>query len=124
MNLNQVTLPVMDLGEACAFYRNMGFKQIVDSPHYARFECPKGDTTFSILLDEGPIHNGSTIYFEHEAVDAWVNEVAEKGYVFDQLPTDRRYQCREAILHDPSGNKIKLYYAGENRRYPSWRIDI
>jgi hypothetical protein len=48
MNLNQVTLPAADLEASASFYRRMGFTQIVSSPHYARFECPEGDATFSI----------------------------------------------------------------------------
>ena len=31
MNLNQVTVPVIDMHEATAFYRKMGFLQIVDT---------------------------------------------------------------------------------------------
>ncbi|MDA0348962.1 MAG: VOC family protein [Verrucomicrobia bacterium] len=124
MNLNQVTLPVKNVPEACIFYRNMGFRQIVDSPHYARFECPEGHSTFSLMLDEKSFKNGATIYFEHEELDAWVIELASKGFVFDQLPTEMSYLWREAILHDPSGNKIKLYFAGENRKHPPWRVDI
>jgi hypothetical protein len=33
------------------------------------------------------------------------------------------YLWREAVLHDPSGNKIKLYWAGENRLNPPWRVE-
>jgi hypothetical protein len=29
---------------------------------------------------------------------------------------------REAILCDPSGNMIKVYWAGENRLNPPWRV--
>ena len=39
MNLNQVTLPTNDMEKTTEFYRRMGFLQIVDTPHYARFEC-------------------------------------------------------------------------------------
>ena len=38
-----------------AFYRAMGFIQIVDTDHYARFECPEGDATFSLSLCEKAI---------------------------------------------------------------------
>ena len=51
MNLNQVTLPVIDMLEASAFYRKMGFLQIVDTPHYARFESQEGESTFSLTLN-------------------------------------------------------------------------
>jgi catechol 2,3-dioxygenase-like lactoylglutathione lyase family enzyme len=123
MNLNQVTLPVMRMEEATEFYRRMGFIQIVDTPHYARFECPEGDATFSLSLEDQPFSNGCTIYFEHEDLDELVQELKEKDFAFYQEPTDMSYLWREAILHDPSGNKIKLYWAGENRLNPPWRVE-
>ena len=122
MRLNQVTLPVTNMPLAVAFYRRMGFLQIVDSPHYARFGCPDGDATFSLSLREDPGTNNAVIYFEIEDLDGRVEELARKGFAFDQPPTDMRYLWREAVLHDPSGNKIKLYFAGENRLNPPWRV--
>lgn len=124
MDLNQVILPINDMKVATHFYRNLGFLQIVDTPHYARFECPKGTSTFSLSLEETEFYNGSIIYFENENLDDWVEELKEKGIAFDELPSDKRYLWREAILHDPSGNKIKLYWAGENRLNPPWRVEI
>lgn len=124
MNLNQVTLPAKDMNESCQFYRRMGFTQIVDSPHYARFECPKGDSTFSLELSENDSKNGAVIYFEHEQLDDWVDELVQKGFEFNQMPTGMNYLWREAILFDPSHNKIKLYWAGKNRLNPPWRVNI
>ncbi|WP_088329040.1 VOC family protein [Lacimicrobium sp. SS2-24] len=123
MNMNQVTLPVSNMQKTTAFYRKMGFLQIVDTPHYARFECPQGEATFSLALEEAQYVNGSVIYFEHEGLDTLVSELKEKGFKFDQDPTDMRYLWREAVLHDPSGNKIKLYWAGDNRLNPPWRVE-
>lgn len=129
MNLNQVTLPVNNIAKATEFYRRLGFVQIVDSPHYARFECPVNSdnaapSTFSLMLEPETNGSSATIYFEHEALDEWVDELIEKGFEFEQLPTDMSYLWREAILYDPSGNKIKLYWAGDNRRNPPWRVEI
>lgn len=123
MNLNQVTLPVNDMEAAAAFYRKLGFRQIVDTDHYARFECPAGNATFSLSLSENDFYNGAIIYFEHENLDEWVEKLSNDGIVFDQMPEDKRYLWREAVLRDPSGNKIKLYHAGENRKNPPWRIE-
>src|SRR6056297_3149260 len=64
MNLNQITLPVSDMDADTAFYRRLGFPQIVDTPHYARFECPEGGATFSLSLTEGSFENGAVVYFE------------------------------------------------------------
>lgn len=47
MNLNQVTLPVKDMGLLTAFYLKLGFLQFVDTPHYVRFGCPLGNDQVS-----------------------------------------------------------------------------
>jgi len=123
MNLNQITLPVKNIKSATEFYRKLGFTQIVDTPHYARFECPEGDATFSLSLNDGVFNNGATIYFEHEKLDEWVVDLESKGIDFIKQPTDQRYLWREAVLEDPSKNKIILFWAGENRLNPPWRIE-
>ena len=122
MNLNQVTLPASDMAESTAFYRRMGFLQIVDTPHYARFESIDGDATFSLSLEDG-VAGAAVIYFEHEDLDELVAALKARGIRFDQDPQDMTYLWREAVLHDPAGNKIKLYWAGEHRRRPPWRVE-
>lgn len=123
MNLNQVTLPVLNMEESTEFYRKMGFLQIVDTPQYARFECPEGNSTFSLELEEGTFANGAIIYFESENVDELVEELETKGFVFDSRPTNMEYLWREAMLKDPSGNRIILFWAGPNRLNPPWRVE-
>lgn len=123
MNLNQVTLPVKNMPEATNFYLKLGFKQIVDTPHYARFECPDAGSSFSLSLQEEDFYNGAIIYFEHEDLETWVEELIDKGISFIQKPQQEKYLWKEAILQDPSGNKIKIYWAGENRLYPPWRVE-
>lgn len=124
MELNQVTLPVRDMDEAVRFYLTLGFTQIVDTPHYARFSCPEGNSTFSLVLENGSFANDAVIYFEHENLDELCRNLARKGITFEQQPTEQSYLWREAILKDPSGNKIKLYWAGENRVNPPWKVEI
>lgn len=126
MNLNQITLPVSDLSRAVAFYRAMGFTLIVHSPpRYARFECPSGDSTFS-LHSTGSVTRptGVVIYFECPDLDARVQQLLASGFEFTQLPTDESWLWREARLSDPSGNVLCLYRAGDNRRNPPWRIPV
>ena len=123
MNLNQVTLPVTDMVAATEFYRRMGFLQIVDTPHYARFESQEGGATFSLDLSTSGQPNATVIYFEHEALDELVQKLKTRGFVFAQEPRDMDWLWREAVLYDPSNNKIKLYWAGENRLHPPWRVE-
>ena len=126
MNLNQVTIPSKDLNISVPFYQLLGLKLIVDSvPRYARFECPSGDSTFSIHHVESIPESGESvsIYFECEQLDEKVNDLVSRGMVFDELPNDKRWLWREAHLTDPDGNRLILYYAGENRKNPPWRIN-
>ncbi|MBQ4832114.1 VOC family protein [Pseudoalteromonas sp. MMG010] len=123
MNLNQVTLPVVDIDKANAFYLLMGFTQIVKTEHYSRFECPNG-ASFSLLLTDEYANNAATLYFESDNLESWINTLKSKGIKFNTALTKQRYLWSEASLEDPSGNKIKLYYAGENRLNPPWRVNI
>jgi len=123
MELNQVTLPVKDMDVAVNFYLKLGFTQIVDTPHYTRFSCPDGNSTFSLSLESSEFENSSVIYFEHEKLDELCAGLTKKGFQFEQQPTEQRYLWKEAILKDPSGNKIKLYWAGENRLNPPWKVE-
>lgn len=123
MNLNQVTLPVIDLYRAVAFYRDMGFTLIVHSPpRYARFECPEGDSTFSLHSVERASSTGVVVYFECSDLDGRVEQLMTAGYEFTKLPTDESWLWREARLTDPSGNVICLFWAGDNRKNPPWRV--
>ena len=118
MRLNQVTVGVTDYEAAVAFYLRLGLKQIVAAPpRYARFEAPGGET-LSVHLAEA-IGKGTIVYFEVDDVDA---TVAELGLPMLHPPTDQPWLWREARLADPSGNVICLYHAGENRRFPPWRL--
>jgi predicted enzyme related to lactoylglutathione lyase len=122
VNLNQITLPAVDVGAAVAFYRAMGFTQIVDAPHYARFECPEGDATFSVHQVGSAPQTGVVVYFECTELDARVADLVARGFVFTKPPTDERWLWREARLLDPSGNVLCLFSAGENRKNPPWRL--
>jgi catechol 2,3-dioxygenase-like lactoylglutathione lyase family enzyme len=123
MNLNQVTLPVRDVVEAVAFYKLLGFRQIVNSPHYARFECPEGDATFSIHQSDAALcWHGVVVYFETGRLDQLVADLTRKGCEFFEGPADKDWLWREARLKDPSGNEICFYWAGENRKDPPWKV--
>lgn len=125
MNLNQVTVSVKNIEKSIAFYEKLGLILIVKSPHYARFECPEGDATFSIHLNAKVCAaNGTVVYFELTDLNKKVEELLEKGIQFDQLPTNQTYLWREASLRDPDDNHIILFYAGENRKNPPWRIKL
>ncbi|MBQ4819173.1 VOC family protein [Aquimarina sp. MMG016] len=125
MNLNQVTVPSLDVSTSITFYKKLGLRLIVEAlPHYARFECVEGDATFSIhQVEELPDGDGVYVYFETENLDIEVNRLMAEGIQFELLPTDQSWLWREARLKDPDGNLIILYFAGDNRKNPPWRIN-
>ncbi|MFK8183700.1 MAG: VOC family protein [Phormidesmis sp.] len=124
MNLTQITIPSQNMNQAVAFYKTLGLRLIVDSvPRYSRFECPNGDSTFSIHHVESPIQQeGIVVYFECNDLDKQVANLIAKGIVFELEPTDQPWLWREAHLRDPDGNRLILYHAGVNRKNPPWRI--
>lgn len=124
MKLNQVTVSSTDVPRSIEFYKRLGLIQIVDSPpKYARFVCPDGDATFSVHhVDELSTGARPVVYFECENLDVVVEELKARGIEFDSAPEDQPWLWREAYLRDPDGNLICLYFAGENRLDPPWRI--
>ena len=121
MRLNQITIPVSEIARSKAFYERLGFRLLVNSPHYCRFLAPQGDTTFSLHVDES-VQPGAVIYLEADDVDAEFRRLQTAGFRFETSPRDESWLWREAILLDPDGHKIKLYHAGKNRIDPPWRV--
>ncbi|MES1199838.1 MAG: VOC family protein [Pseudomonadota bacterium] len=124
MRLNQVTVATHDVAASIAFYQTLGLKLIVRSDHYARFELPDGDSTFSIHRTEGdiPKNNAPLIYFECDDLDAECARLKAAGLAFKSEPEDKSWLWREAYLRDPAGNLLCLYHAGDSRRFPPWRL--
>lgn len=124
MNLNQVTLPSNDIARATAFYRKLGFTQIVDAPpDYVRFECPDGSASFSLHLVEGAIRGpGVVVYFECDDLDTTYMRMLALGVSFEVPPTDQPWLWREAYVRDPDGNLLCFFKAGINRLHPPWRM--
>ena len=125
MNLNQVTIPSLDVEKATSFYELLGLQLIVKSlPDYVRFVCPEGSATFSIhRVEELPLGNRAWIYFECDNLNEKVNQLIDSGIEFEELPKDMDWLWREAMLKDLDGNQLLLYKAGENRLSPPWKIN-
>jgi hydroxymethylpyrimidine/phosphomethylpyrimidine kinase len=116
LRLNQFVLPHRDYAATRDFYQKLGLTLIVDSPGnaYARFEAPGGATL--------SIHgNAAGVNFECDDLDAHIARAQAAGIAFEG-PVDQPWRWREAWTRDPSGNHVLFYQAGENRRYPPWRV--
>lgn len=124
MDLNQVTLPAHDPEASIRFYELLGLEIIVDSrPRYVRFVFPGGNSSLSLHhVPQAPSGPGVQIYFECEDLDERVDRLSKAGLAFESGPTDQPWLWREAWLRDPSGNQVCLFWAGENRLDPPWRV--
>lgn len=122
MRLNQITIPVSNIGRSKAFYMRLGFRLLVDSEHYTRFLAPDGDTTFSLHLADDKVSPGAVIYLECDRVNHEVERLQQRGFEFETQPEDKGWLWREAVLRDPDGHMIKIYHAGKNRIDPPWRV--
>ena len=124
MNLNQVTVPVLNIEKSIEFYKKLGLKLILQAlPDYARFECPEGDSTFSLhKVQVLPKESNIWIYFEVQELDKYVHQLIDNGIEFEELPKDKSWLWRESRLKDPDNNQIIIYFAGNNRINPPWRL--
>ena len=124
MNLNQATIYTDKPAESVEFYQKLGLRLIVDSaPRYVRLAFPEGDATLSVHeTNENFSASNIVLYFECEDLDAKVAELKNLGLQFESDPVDQIWLWRESYLRDPNGNRICLFYAGENRQNPPWRV--
>lgn len=123
MNLNQVTVQSVDIAASIAFYTALGLTLIVESPHYARFECPEGGSTFSVHLTDRASLSNTVVYFEVSDLEQTVAALESNGLQFSSAPTRESWLWYESRLSDPAGNEICIYTAGDNRKNPPWRIN-
>jgi len=123
MNLNQITVPSLDLTKSIPFYQNLGLKLIVHSnDEYARFECSNGASFSLHHVNELPKGGGAWVYFEMDNLDEEFERLKRTGLIFESAPKDEKWLWREARLRDLDGNQLILYSAKENRLNPPWRI--
>jgi catechol 2,3-dioxygenase-like lactoylglutathione lyase family enzyme len=123
MKLNQVTIAVEDFDKSFDFYKNLGLVPIVKSAHYARF-VSENNSTFSIHKKDESF-SGTMIYLENDSSDALnekVNELRSKGLEFIDELENKVWLWREIHLKDPDGNVLCLYFGGENRLNPPWKL--
>lgn len=122
MRLNQITLDVSDIAVSRDFYLKLGFRLVVDTDHYCRFQAPVGDTSFSIHLAETVTPSGTVLYLESDQMDEDYQRLVFAGIVFDGRPEEQSWLWREVVFRDPDGHRWKLFQAGENRLNPPWRV--
>ncbi|MGH6950370.1 MAG: VOC family protein [Vitreimonas sp.] len=70
-----------------------------------------------------PARERAATYFECGDVDAEAARLQRAGVPIERAPQQQPWLWYEAWLRDPAGNAICLFNAGDNRRFPPWRLD-
>jgi catechol 2,3-dioxygenase-like lactoylglutathione lyase family enzyme len=127
MRLSHATLFVSDISRSRDFYLGLGMQLIVDAAHYCRFVAsPGGAETLSIEHCDGPIRPAAQIGLEFDSADALDSKVAglrAQGVAIAEGPLDRSWLWRDARLFDPDGHELMLFFAGDNKLNPPWRVE-
>ena len=111
MNLNQITVPVLDVETSIVFYLELGMQLIVKSRHYARFIVPDGEATFSIhKVDVLPKGEGVTVYFEDENLDKTVKQLVETGSYESASILDRKAVIKHqlSMMSEEFGERVAV----------------
>lgn len=129
MRLSHVTLFVSDIARSRAFYLALGFELIVDESHYCRFLTRvnegEGDETLSLEYRAGAFTPAAQLGLElpsRDALDSYVAGLVERGVPVADGPTDRSWLWRDARVFDPDGHEWMVFFAGENKLDPPWRV--
>lgn len=129
MRLSHVTLFVADIPRSRTFYGALGFELIVDEEHYCRFltrvEEGTGDETLSIERRSGPLAPAAQLGLEfptREALDRYAQGLVTRGIQLAEGPVERSWLWRDARVFDPDGHEWMLFYAGDNKLNPPWRV--
>ena len=125
MNLNQVTIPSLDVSRSIEFYERLGLQLIVHTHDaYARVECPEGDSTFSVHLVEAVPPEGVWVYFEVNDVTAKIKELEAKGIAFDLPPQNSRGYGQRPVSKIRMGIELLSFMQGSRERiHPGERRD-
>ena len=81
----------------------------------------KGRRTFLQILAVGILSLFSLAW--NKLTLSHLEQLKQKGIQFDLEPTNQSWLWREARLKDVDGNQLILFYGGENRLNPPWRIE-
>jgi hypothetical protein len=103
------TLPVVDMGEAVAFYEAAGFDvHVYEGGGYA-FVRHDDESVFDLGLesDMDPATNKAGCYVIVPQPDEWHSVFANLEYPVTD-PRDQEYGMREFTLTDPSGNQLRF----------------
>ena len=119
------TLPVVDMGEAVAFYERAGFGVRIYADDndggggFAFVDCD-GQSVFDLdaATDMDPGLNRAGCYLIVRDADAWHARMVEAGLPVTAL-ADQPWGMREFALTDPSGNRVRIGRGVDEEPHPS-----
>jgi len=116
--IGQIALPVRDLDQAVAFYRDaLGLPFLFRVPNLAFFDCAGVRLMIEIPTNPEIEHHSSIIYFTVADIAAAHQALRERGVPFDDEPhiiaRMETYDLWMAFFRDPSGNLLGIMSEAE-----------
>jgi methylmalonyl-CoA/ethylmalonyl-CoA epimerase len=108
--IGQIALPVRDVEEATAFYRDqLGLPFLFSAPPgLAFFDCAGVRLMLSAPEGGAPSQSGAVLYFKVDSIDAAYHRLRARGVPFEDEPhiiaRMASYDLWMAFFRDPSGN--------------------
>lgn len=109
--INAVLIGTQHIDEMIEFYQELGFPlKIADHGDGKHAECDFGELHFSIQPRGGEAVDRSNVMFSLHVpeLEAFVEELKDKGIEIDADPMDLPFGGAIAELRDPDGNSICL----------------
>jgi uncharacterized glyoxalase superfamily protein PhnB len=108
------TLPVVDMGEAAAFYERAGFDVRIyrdengdPGEGFAFVEFDEQSVFDLDVVDIDPARNGAGCFLVVHDVDGWHARMSESGLPVTSVQ-DEPWGMREFTLRDPSNNNVRI----------------
>jgi len=110
-SISAVTLHVVDMAAACAFYRALGFGLLYggDDAAFTSFRVGTGYLNLQVVpADAAPGPVWGRIVFYVDDVDAMYQRATAAGFGPRFAPTDAPWGERHFHIHDPAGHELSF----------------
>jgi catechol 2,3-dioxygenase-like lactoylglutathione lyase family enzyme len=110
-NISAVTLVTVDMVQAVAFYRALGFRLHYGGPEASFTSFRVGDGHLNLQLDTGGIPGRGVwgrVIFWVDDVDAMYRRARTAGFEPKTSPADAPWGERYFHIHDPDGHELSF----------------
>jgi catechol 2,3-dioxygenase-like lactoylglutathione lyase family enzyme len=118
MGLRHVALNVRDVEISSRFYQEVLGLKLEWQPDPENAYLTSGNDNLALHKANGILRDNPHQHLDHfgflvqnpEEVDAWAEQICQKGIVLEKGPRTHRDGARSFYFRDPDGNQIQIIY--------------